>query len=89
MEELTRKIDFMSRNITSAAKYLRKEIARLEKEALNFKLIQSIAKEGHDKTVKDINDLKEQLMHESLLSAEDRYKKVIEELEPKTAYASL
>lgn len=63
----------MSRNVNNAAKYLRKEIARLEKERDTWALKESIAKENYENTQRQIEKLEAQ----------------IEELEPKTAYASL
>lgn len=63
----------MSKNVNVAAKYLRKEIARLQKESETWALKESIAKENKENTQRQIEKLEAQ----------------IEELEPKTAFASL
>lgn len=63
----------MSKNVSTAAKYLRKEIARLEKESEAWLLKESIARENKENAQRQIEKLEAQ----------------IEELEPKTAFASL
>lgn len=63
----------MSKNVSTAAKYLRKEITRLQKESETWALKESIAKENYENTQRQIEKLEAQ----------------IEELEPKTAYDSL
>jgi hypothetical protein len=63
----------MSKNITSAAKFLQKEIARLNNEVLTQQLKESTARENKENALKRIEELEAQL----------------EILDPKTAFASL
>lgn len=63
----------MSKNITSAARFLQKEIDKLKKEVQTQELKESIARENKENALKRIEELENQ----------------IEVLEPKTAFASL
>ena len=60
-----------NKNVSNAAKYLRKEIDRLTKERETWLLKESIAKENRENAQRQIEKLESQ----------------IEELEPKTAEA--
>lgn len=63
----------MSKNITSAARFLQKEIDKLRNEVLTQQLKESTARENKENALKRIEELEAQL----------------EILEPKTAFASL
>lgn len=63
----------MSKNITSAARFLQKEISRLKNEVLTQQLKESTARENKENALKRIEELEAQL----------------EILDPKTAFASL
>lgn len=63
----------MSKNITSAARFLQKEIDKLKKEVQTHELKESIARENKENALKRIEELENQ----------------IEVLDPKTAFASL
>lgn len=62
-----------NKNISSAARFLQKEIERLRKTVTEETLRESIAKENKENALKRIEELESQ----------------IEMLEPKTAFASL
>lgn len=63
----------MSKNITSAARFLQKEIDKLKNEVLTQQLKESTARENKENALKRIEELEAQL----------------EILDPKTAFASL
>lgn len=63
----------MSKNLTSAASFLQKEIDKLKNEVLTQQLKESTARENKDNALKRIEELEAQL----------------EILDPKTAFASL